>query len=183
MKYLNLIFSLLISLVSFADAWDNLTKEEALAVVNYLQENPYIFDYCDCCQSHDDEDDTYEVQLIKVTNTRIVECSWDKSQFSVEYDYQAIASILFQEDGSGFEIMPPPEQAISTPTIYMNYTWGLNEESGQAMPLFESIDYHYVAQYGGRSCNNPFSYPSPAELEPAGTFKAYKQWYKKARIK
>lgn len=182
MKYLSLLFILFVSSLSFADAWDRVTEEEAIEIVNYLQENPYIFDYCDCCQTHDDEDDTYEVQLIKVTETRIVPCSWDNSMFAVEYDYQAIATILFKEDGSGSEILPPPDVAVQRPLIFMNYTWGLNAESKQAMPLFKSIDYRYVAQYGGEPCHEPFDYPTPKELEAAGSFKAYKQWYKKAGL-
>lgn len=182
MKYFALLILLFVSTLSFADAWDNLTHEEATKVVNYLNQNPYVFDFCDCCQSDDDEDDIYTVQLIKVTNVRIVPCNWDKDFYSVEYDFQAIAEIIYKEDGSGKEIIPPyVEQQEEAPLIYMNYTWGFNSSSKLAKPLFESIDYHYVAEYGGRSCKEAFSYPTPKELNQVGKFKAYKQWWKKAK--
>ena len=181
MKYLTLLVLLFVSTLSFADAWDNLTEEEAANVVNYLNAHPYIFEFCDCCQTDDDEDDIYSMELVKVSNLRVVPCSWDKDYYSVEYDSQRLATLVYKEDGSGMEVLPPPAPGFEedAPVIYMNYTWAFNPESQLAKPLFESIDYHYVAQYGGRSCKEAFDYPTPAELEPAGKFKGYKQWYKR----
>ena len=43
------LFFLFQSSISRADAWDNLTMEEAKSVVAKLEKDPFIFDYCDCC--------------------------------------------------------------------------------------------------------------------------------------
>ena len=181
MRLAFLLVSLLFSTYTLADAWDNLTEEEAIAMVNYLQANPYVYDYCDCCQSGDKEVQSFKVELIKITETQIVPCSWDEGKFSVSYKYQAIATLIYDDPETIGKVLPPPLHIDDEgdPVIYMNYTWGFNEESKMAKPLFESIDYHYVAQYGGRSCNPPFRFPKPKDLEPAGKFKAYEKWYKR----
>jgi hypothetical protein len=184
MKYLTLLALLFFSTLSFADAWDNLTEDEAAEMVNYLNANPYIFEYCDCCQT-DAEDDRYSMELVEVSNLRVVTCSWDKDYYSVEYNRQPIATLLYKEDGSGMQVTPPPtpdSEEDSPPVIYMNYTWGLNPDSNLAEPLFETIYYHYVAEYGGRSCKEAFPYPKPSDLSKVGEFKGYKQWYKKAAV-
>ncbi|GEM_PF-1455790 len=185
MKLFAVVVTLFISSLAYADAWDNLTYEEAEAVVRYVEQNPYVFDYCDCCQSDDDEDDIYLVKLMKVTDAEIVPCSWNTEMYSVEYNADPIAELVYKEDGSGMEVRQPERVILRdfdpVPVIYMNYTWGFNSKSKMAKPLFESIDYHYVAQYGGRSCKKPFSYPTPKDLKTLGKFKDYKKWYKRAK--
>jgi hypothetical protein len=182
MRTFILLIALAISTSSFADAWDNMTEEEAIATVNYLRMNPYIFDYCDCCRSHDDADDLFVVRLIRVTNMRVIPCTWDEGKFSVEYDFAPVATLTYTEDGRlkrasrTITRLSEEEQHL----LYMNYTWAFNEESKLAEPLFKSIDYSYVVQHGGQSCNPPFSYPKPEHLESVGKFKGYKQWYKQA---
>ncbi|MDP5098609.1 MAG: hypothetical protein NWQ27_01330 [Crocinitomicaceae bacterium] len=48
MKTIFFFFTFFFSQFSYADAWDNLTLEEAQNVIAQLNENPFIFDYCDC---------------------------------------------------------------------------------------------------------------------------------------
>lgn len=94
-----ILFGLFIfqSIYCSADAWDNLSYEEAELVVAYLEEHPYILDYCDCC-SHDGKY-AAEVFLLKVTKASIVNCNWSEGEYSVEVEYKTIAQIPYLEDG------------------------------------------------------------------------------------
>lgn len=182
MKTVILFISLSFSSLTFADAWDNFTEEEAIEIVNYLHENPYIFDYCDCCRSHDDADDVFVVNLIRVTNLRVIPCEWDEGKFSVEFDFLPVVTITYTEEEGRILRVSQTRERLSKEEkqnlIYMNYTWVFNKEHQEARPLFESVDYGYVAEHGGSSCNPPFRYPKPEHLDKVGKYKGYKQWYK-----
>ena len=175
MKYLMLFFLLILSLSSRADAWDNLTNIEAEAVIVYLYNNPYIFEYCDCCD--DENDDIFIVELVYTYNARIVPCSWDANYYSIEYDFDVLAEITYKDDGSSHVMNIPAEPEDPTHTIYMNYTWGLNADTGKASPMFDIVTYQYSLDHPHR-CKDLFNYPTPAEMNEVGKFKAYNQWYK-----
>ena len=81
MRLLFILFTVLLSWNSYADAWDNLTKEEAENVIEYLKVNPYISDYCDCCD-HEGEYAT-TIEFLKVIDARIVTCEWDNEFYTV----------------------------------------------------------------------------------------------------
>jgi hypothetical protein len=174
-----------ISFQSKADAWDNLTREEADAVVAYLEENPFIFSYCDCCSQNEGFDS--RLYFLRVTSTEIIECSWRSEHYTVTYEYQIIGQFGMRNglpDFSQFRTPQEIEEQYIEPfefndPIYMNYTWAYNPITQKATPFFEIIDYHYVAQYGGRSCLEHFSYPSPAEILQLGEIEGYSEWYNK----
>ena len=106
MKTLFALAVLFNTFFSFADAWDNLTFEEAEAVVAELKKNPYIFDYCDCCD-HTGEYAT-EVHFMKVTGTEIVTCDWDASYYSVQYTADLIAKVEYLPKGANISILSKP---------------------------------------------------------------------------
>lgn len=176
MKTLLIVFFGLMTQLAFADAWDNLTREEADAVVAYLEENPYIFNYCDCCDS--DGEYATQVFFVKVTSTSIEPSSWDEGSFSVKYEFVPLAEVKYTEAGLDFSAMSPLENLDNDEPIYMNYTWGWNAAKMQATPLFDVIDY---SMYGSNheSCKAPFSFPTPKLMKKVSKEKGYKKWYKK----
>ena len=183
MKTLLIVITLAISTSSFADAWDNMTEEEAIATINYLQIHPYIFDYCDCCRNHDDEDDVFVVRLIRVAKMRVIPCSWDKGKFSVEYDFFPVATLTYTEEEGRLLRASQTIMRLSNEedqnVMYMNYTWAYNEDSKLAQPLFNSVTYGYATENDAESCNPAFRYPKPEHLTKIGKFKGYRQWYKR----
>lgn len=176
MKAIIFLFAILIPVLSKADAWDNLTMEEAQQVVSHLEDHPFIFDYCDCC----DNEGTYatKIHMYKVTSTEIVTCDWDPEKYSVKIEFDIIAEINYLESGPDLSRINEAKADMYNNTIFMNYTWGFNTETRMARPLFASISYD---TYGDSSegCKPPFSYPSPSMLKFVGIPSGYKKWYKK----
>jgi len=176
MRLLFILSFVLLSKLSFADAWDNLTKEEAEKVVDFLNKNPYIFNYCDCCDSEGEY--ATKAYFVKVTSTRIEACSWDAGSFSVKYDFTPIAEVKYTNNGLDFSQLKSAETLTSDDPIYMNYTWGWNSEKMQATPIFDIVKY---SQYGKdhKPCKTPFAFPNPKLIDKVIKDKAYKKWYKK----
>lgn len=176
MKKLLLIMLLFVSNLSLADAWDNLTMQEAEAVIDELKENPYVFDYCDCCD-HEGEYAT-RVYLIQVLRPKIVTCEWNNEFYSVTYEYRILAEVKYTENGPDIAQMSSQEIKEYSEPIYMNYTWGLNKLTKKATPFFNIVEYDY---YGADSepCKPEFEYPTPKELAVVKKDKAYKKWWKK----
>jgi len=151
--------------------------EEAEAVLVELEKNPFIFDYCDCC----DHEGEYaaQVHFVKVKNARIVECDWDKEFYTVVYDADVIAEVTYTADGPDITKMAPDtEISDSGLKIYMNYTWTLNAKTKKASNFFNSVDYDYYGE--NRSCKDEFAYPTPKQLKKVVKVKGYKKWYKRA---
>lgn len=170
MRILLLTLALFTARLSFADAWDNLTKQQAEKVVKHLEANPYIFDYCDCCG------DGKSMTLLKVTKTSIVPCDWDAGSFTVKVEATAMVSMKRNEFGldvSSFEKAEPQEDQL---TIYMNYTWVYFKEKKSAAPVFSSIKYD---KYGKKKpCEGLFKFPDPKSFKKIFKDKSYKKWFK-----
>lgn len=164
------------SFTAKADAWDNLTLTEAEAVVAHLGKNPYIFQYCDCCD--DDSPNINSAILVKVTKTSIEKCDWNDEMYSVYYDAEIIAEISYTE--SGLKISSGIIEGSSTTSdkIYMNYTRTINPSTKKATNFFNIIDYQYYGE--STPCKAEFDYPNPKALKAISTDKKYKKWYTKA---
>lgn len=137
MKTLFLVSSILFfSSISRADSWDNLTLSQAKQVQKFLEKNPFIYDYCDCCSSEGD-------YLLKVISSKIVACEWDGAQYSVTVEAQRLA--LMQNTGSGLnnyhaDPVPADEQFVQY-TISMNYTFVYDKYMKWAVPFFKIIPH------------------------------------------
>jgi hypothetical protein len=175
MKFFLSILLFFISFASLADAWDNLTYEEAEAVVSELEKNPFIFDYCDCC-SHDGEYAT-SIEFIKVTGTEIVQCEWNNEMYSVKITASVIANVAYMSYGADIQTLKAMDNNDYHTTFYMNYTWGFNPNSKSASPFFNIIEYNY---YGSDNtpCKQLFNYPTPKQLKKTVKVKGYKKWWK-----
>lgn len=158
-----------------ADAWDDLTLKEAKELVTYLNENPFVFDYCDCCTYGEGENGP---RLIKITQLEIVDCDWKEGYHSVKYKAIVLANIGVLNKRLDLTSMEDFGEGTISGTIYMNYTWAFNKDSRVASPLFDIIDY---ASYPGshEACGEAHAYPSPAALKAIGVKdSSYKKWYK-----
>lgn len=161
---------------SIADSWDNLTKEQAEAVVKELEENPYIFDYCDCC----DHEGTYatKVRLLKVTSTEIKPCAWEPESFSVTVDVVVLAHLPYTASGPDVVKMTSNKKEIDVYTVSMNYTWTYNPGEKSASPLYTTVPYD---KYDGdkKPCKSYFKFPTPDQGKGIIKDGKYKKWYKK----
>jgi hypothetical protein len=174
MKNIVLAFLFLCPTFLWADSWDNLTFEQAEQVTEYLANDPYIFDYCDCCD-HEGQFAT-EIHLFKVISTEVVTCDWNTEYFSVKAQVEVLAKIPYKE--SGPDITDPhliPYESIEEFTITMNYTWGLNKETGKAAPIYTIIPYDIYGNQSNESgyCKDFTTFPSPEVMDN----EAYKKWY------
>ncbi len=164
---------------TFADSWDNLTKEQAEAVVKELEENPYIFDYCDCC----DHEGSYaaKVRLLKVTSTEIKPCAWEPESFSVTVDVIVIAHLPYTAAGPDLTKMTSNKKEIDVYTISMNYTWSYNPGEKSAAPLYTTIPYDKYDS-DKKACKAFFKYPTLEQGKGIIKDGKYKSWYKKKVI-
>ncbi len=178
MKKLFVIFALFASQFALADAWDNLTLNEANAVVAELKENPYVFDYCDCCDFSGEY--STQVFLIKVVNSSIVECSWDPEYYAVNVEAVVIGQLRYTLSGLDTKrLIKNPDPNFES-VIYMNYTWGFNPKTKEASPFFDIIAY---TTYGeADSCKKEFAYPTPKSVKKVSKDKEYATWYKKVML-
>ena len=178
MKYILVLFALITCYISKADHWDNLTKENADQVVAYLEANPYLFDYCDCCR---DEGLPKEVYFFRVLETAIIPCEWNLEMFSVKVaKYEMIATLHYDDSGIIVEdsYSMIGEDGVSD-LIFMNYTWGFNPKTKMAAPIFDMVEYDYYGE-DNKPCNVYFKFPDPSKLSQIVKYKKYKKWYKKA---
>lgn len=176
MRLIKLLILAVFPFFANADAWDNLTMDEAQQVVSFLKDNPFIFDYCDCCDNEGEF--ASEVHMFKVTSTEIVKCDWDEEKFSVKIEFDVIAQIIYLESGPDLSRMFKPSSDEYDNIVFMNYTWGYNAETRMARPLFASISYTTYAE-STEGCKAAFSFPSPSMLRHVGIPGGYKKWYKK----
>ena len=166
MRLLLALFLLISANIAKADAWDNLTHEQAQHVKHFLHKNPYIFDFCDCCG------EGTEVYLIKVESVEITECAWDKKQFSVLTKGRRIAQMQWAHIGLDDYHTDPIDEEIEY-TIYMNYTFAFDKHMKWAVPLFKLIDY----QHDGPICIGATNYPNPDDEGVQITDQDYIDWY------
>ncbi len=82
-KTLLIIVALFFGTYLFADTWVDMTLDQAEKAVAHIKENPYIFDYCDCC-------DGESVSLVYVEEVYYFEVE----EFSDVYQVQATGRII-----------------------------------------------------------------------------------------
>ncbi|MBL6446141.1 hypothetical protein JMN32_07470 [Fulvivirga sp. 29W222] len=173
MKNILLLLLVICPMLSWADPWDNMTLEQAEQVQKYLRSNPYLLDYCDCCDSEGEF--ATQVYLMQVISMEIVTCEWNPQYFSIRATVKRLAEVPYRVTG--------PD--VSTPSVYiseddititMNYAWGYNAKVGKAAPLYTIIPYDI---YGKQDlsqgyCREFISFPNPVPVKNA----EYANWYK-----
>jgi hypothetical protein len=173
MKTIIFFFSFLIGHFAFADAWDNLTLEEAQNVVLQLEENPYIFDYCDCCDYSGEY--ASQVFLLKVTNVEIIQCEWNAEFYSVKFESIALAELKYTAKGLNTKKLKKVNSPETASIIYMNYTWGIGLEDKKAHPFFDIVNY---SSYGDTEpCKKEFTFPTPKAVKKVSDDEGYRTWY------
>lgn len=171
MKKLLLLFvATLFITTAKADPWDNLTQAQAEQVVEYLKENPFILDYCDCC----DGSDTY---LLKVLRSEIVPCEWDNEYKSVKVIAAKIGKLERDATGPVSAYRVEGMNELTNYTIYMNYTFVYSECGNWAVPFFKEIDYGQE-----HICTGATRFPNPADNKEI-TDTEYIKWFEQTGMK
>jgi hypothetical protein len=167
----NIFFLLLVMLTAVsakADAWDNLTHEQATKVVHFLEKNRFIIDYCDCCGAGEPS------YLIKVESAEIVPCEWDKKKFSVLVKGRRITKFQVNAHGIDDYHTDALNEEVAY-TVFMNYTFGFDHHMKWAVPLHKLVDY----ANNGPICFGATIYPNPEDKGVKITDVDYITWYKK----
>jgi len=160
-----------------ADPWEALTESEAKELKAYLEKNPFVFDYCDCCDEVARKYDNRKTfgHLIKIEKMEIVVCSWDESRFSVNIVQSSILASGNVEGGK-FNIAVPKEDDIQRYRehwpITLNYSWSI--KSGKPSRLYKHINYNA----DDVKCKGISKFPRP-NVVPAKFKKDYQKFLKR----
>lgn len=172
-------FLLIVSTNIYADSWDNLTHNEAEKVQSYLESNPFILDYCDCCL--DGYEGQAKVHMLKVISTEIVRCGWDEKAYTVKAKAKKLAMLPYTYNGLDYA---HPMELSGEEEVYisMNYTWGFNAKKGQVLPLFSVVDYSYCnssreCKEDSGLCNAATFFPDPDKNPTIISDQEYKTWF------
>lgn len=174
-KYLSLFLFFLFSPISFADTWEIMTKEEANAVVASLQDNPYIFEYCECCVSS--TENAKAVQFSRVDSTVVIGSNWSSNGYSVRIYSTVLAEVFYTNGKPEVSRIAIPKELNSIKSVSMNYTWTFYESTKMATPFFNIVDYGSGVQ-DEKTCSEGFAFPTPSLLKTVSKHRAYKKWYK-----
>jgi hypothetical protein len=115
-----------------ADPIEDLTKEEAAALVNYLEKNPFLVDYCDCCDDLNAPENRVYAKLIFVEKAEIVPCSYNDEKVSVKITGTVVTGGTVNAEGvmEGVEVQ------------------GYAYENENGSPTLATLNYHFVYQEG-----------------------------------
>jgi hypothetical protein len=179
MKNLLLFLSFLIFTqinVVKADPWDCMSREEANSLVTYLKDNPFVFDYCDCCDDITGEDEEKPMgQLIKIEKMQIVACSYDDTQFSVKITKSTVVSsgYVFYGIFNPAESRPEDLDRYANPwNISLNYCFAMIGETS-TMRLYQIIGLEAEPI----DCTGLGEFPVPKNLPEHPLKKAYTVFY------
>lgn len=169
MRFLLLTFlAVFTSIVAKADAWDNLTHDQAVKVVHFLEKNPFIIDYCDCCGVGE------SAFLLKVKSTEITECVWDKKLFSVKVKAKRLTKFKITKQGIDDYHTEFADAEVEY-TIFMNYTFVYDHHMKWAVPFHKVVDY----PNNGPICFGATIYPNPKDDGVMIEDLDYIAWYEK----
>jgi hypothetical protein len=178
----NLVLTFVLAFFTFigfvsADPWEAMTESEAKELMAFLKKNPYVFEYCDCCDEVAREYDNRKVfgHLIKIEKMEIVPCAWDQSRFSVNI-VQFKILVSGNVEGGKFVVAQPDEEDIDNYRkpwpVTLNYSWTI--KSGKASRLYKNINYKGEEV----KCAGISEFPNPDRV-PAKLKKAYQKFLKR----
>jgi hypothetical protein len=165
-RFLLIAFLAISTFTASADAWDDLTMAQAKKVQAYLKKNPWILDYCDCC----DPGDTY---LMRVVSSEIVTCTWEPSKYSVKVNALRVAKVEVNDSGINEHNAVPMSETVSY-TIFMNYTFAYDKAGKWAVPLFKKVAYDR-----DHVCKGATKFPKPTNTAGNQLSNEYTKWYSK----
>lgn len=166
--------ALLLSIPTFADTWDCMTKDEALSIKSYIEsESPYILDYCDCCESSG--------SLVFVREVEIIQCEYDSEMYSVQVRGNTLAEFDYAPNGVFDDNIyePMDDQSSFEGLVSLNYTLGLGK-SGFAENFSSLIQ---AETWNGDPCTDEVFFPSPEAVVYEPFAATYKKWFRKRGAK
>lgn len=165
-KLFFMLLSMSILTAVTADPWEDVTQEQAEAIVKHLEMHPYILDYCDCCGEGD-------VHLLRVVSTQIVECSYDAEKKTVLA--QVVSMGKLQRSGgspSAYNVEAVEDDMPYELVVSLNYTFVYSACGQWAVPLFKEVhdERNHV-------CNGATRFPSPFDNEVVLDDPSYIEWF------
>jgi hypothetical protein len=159
-----------------ADPWDCMSKDQALSLVAYLKENPFVFDYCDCCDDLVGENEDKPMgHLIKIEKMEIVPCSYDDTQFSVSITKSTLivsGYVFYGVFNPAEETSQEDKEKYTNPwNISLNFCFAMISEATQR--LYQVINYDAE----NVECGGLKEFPLPKMLGNHPLKKAYTNFY------
>lgn len=165
----------------FADPWDCMSKEQAEELMAHLQKNPFVFDYCDCCDEVSREYDNKKLMghLVKIEKMEIKACSWDETQFSVYVVSTTMIASGYVEGGN-FKIEQTKNEVAAGYyaedwSVAINYCFALDK--GKPTRLYKMIKY----EGDDVNCGGLKNFPDPNKIPKSKIQKAYAKYYSKKK--
>lgn len=167
----------------FADPWDCMSRPDAEKLVAFLEANPFVVDYCDLCDGTDMDGDRIPAHLIRVSNLRIIACSWDVETVSVKADFEVLAwgytkgkkvidPVRTPAELTDAEKPAPPYLDSDDYVLLLNYHWTIQD--GMVMRLGDAVSYE--EQLDVESFQK---FPEVNSVADKKQRKGYKKWLKR----
>lgn len=159
-----------------ADPWDCMSKEDAETLVEFLNKNPFVLEYCDCC-------DDKTAHIVRIRKMKVVQCHWDETQHSVAAVKYTIAAHGYVEDGEFKQVQQeadPEDLKLYgnaehyTPTL--NYSF--SRQNGKAVHLNTQTGEDRSDDIG---CEGLKAFPKPKQLKKVKGCWAYRRFYRRNR--
>jgi len=147
----------------------------------YKKKNPFVFDYCDCCDevSREYENKKLMGHLVKIETMEIKACSWDENQFSVSVTSTTMIASGYIEAGNFKVEQTTTEDAghyAEGWPVAINYCFALDK--GKPTRLFKMIKYQADDV---NHCGAFKQFPDPNKIPTSKTQKAYAKYYSKKK--
>lgn len=159
-----------------ADSWDCMSKEQAEALLAYVNKNPFIFYYCDCCFDVSESKVKPKAHLLKIEKMEIVPCPFDNTLFSVDVLECTVVATANVSDGfvsiTKTESHDKRKYAIQW-ALSLNYCFTLIDFV-IPLRLYEAIDYKAEPF----DCSGLIEFPDPETIPEHPLKKAYRRYYK-----
>ncbi len=174
--FLSFLFFTQINFVK-AESWDYMSKEQAEALLAYVNKNPFIFNYCDCCNDIIPENKVKpKAHLLKIEKMEIVPCPFDNTLFSVDVLECTVVATANVSDGfvsiTKTESDDKRKYAIQW-ALSLNYCFTLIDFVIPSR-LYEAIDYKAEPF----DCSGLIEFPDPELVPEHPLKKAYSKYYK-----
>lgn len=174
-----ILFSLLLccSSLLFADPIEDFSLADANRIVAFLKENPFMIDYCDCCNEVLSEGEApIEAKLIRIIEREIVPCEYNAERYSIRITGEILAKgIIENKKMTNIHVLPRDEAEEYNTLLSANYFFCADKRKIGQLGMITQDDKLYK-EY---KCGGISGFPAPSALANIISMEQYVKWYRK----
>lgn len=161
----------------FADPIEDFSLADANRIVDFLKENPFMIDYCDCCNDVLSEGEApIQAKLIRIVEREIVPCEYDASRYSIRITAEILATgVIENKKMSSLRVLPRDEAEEYNTLLSANYFFCADKRKIGQLGMITQDDKLYK-EY---NCGGVAAFPAPSELTNIISMEQYVKWYRK----